>query len=265
MNEHNPYCLITGASSGIGLELAHLFAKDRINLILVARSTDKLTALSSTITSKYPVIVYTITKDLSQPDSADQLFQQLKEKNISVSYLVNNAGFGDYGPFLTTSPDKEEQMLQLNIVTLYKLCKLFAPEMAKNGKGRILNISSVAAFMPGPYMAVYFASKAFVLSLSEALSFELKTHNLSVTTLCPGPTETGFAATANAQDTKSFQMFPLATGKKVAQFAYRGMMKGRRTIVYGFSNRLLVFICRLMPRRIVLWLSGIIMKPEKTR
>ena len=184
--------LITGASGGIGLELCQLFAQDGYQLILVARESEKLEKLSNQLAQKFKIHSTPIALDLSSPGAPKELFQKVSEKGLTVDALANNAGFGLFGPFKETPLQQELQMIQVNIVTLTELTKYFLPGMLKNKDGKILNVASTAAFQPGPFMAVYFATKAYVLSLSEAMAEEVRGTNVHVSVLCPGPTATGF-------------------------------------------------------------------------
>src|SRR5450759_4294399 len=190
----NRTALITGSSSGIGLELARIHAENGGNLVLVARSKNKLDELKEELENKYNVQVYTIGKDLSLPDSARDVYAELGQQNISVDYLINNAGFGDFGFFAESDWNKQEKMINLNITALAHLTRLFLPDMIKRGDGKILNLASTASFQPGPAMSVYFATKAFVLSFSEAVNNEVRDKGVTVTALCPGSTESGFHA-----------------------------------------------------------------------
>ena len=254
--------LITGASGGIGYELARIFATRGYNLIIVARSADKLHALASELLHT-GADVKVITTDLSLPNAAQTLHNQLKQQGLHVDILINNAGFGLYGDFSETPWERELQMLNLNIVALTELTKLYVNDMKKQQFGKILNVASVAAFMPGPYMAVYFASKAYVLSFSEALAAELKGTGVTVTALCPGPTRTGFETTANASDSGLFEKMPQASALEVAEYAYKSLMKGKQVAVYGILNKLNVLMVRLLPKKLFLLSIIWLMKPKK--
>lgn len=240
--------LITGASGGIGLELAELFARDGHDLVLVARSEDKLDSLALQFAVKYKVYTKVIALDLSQPDAPEKLFGSLKLHDLKVNVLVNNAGFGNYGAFRESDLQKELDMMQLNMVSLTHLCKLFLWQLPKGEPGKILNVSSTAAFPPGPYMAVYYASKAYVQSFSEALAKELEDENVTVTALCPGPTDTGFKAEANLEGSGLFSKQFVADAHSVAKAGYKGMMAGEVVVVPGLQNKLTVLSTRLVPR-----------------
>ena len=192
--------LITGASTGIGKELAKEFAKDKIDLVLVARSEDVLTKNAKELEHKYGIKAYVLAKDLSEPESAEKLNENTKEAGLHIDYLVNNAGFGDHGYFVESNLSKQQDIINLNILALTKLTHLYAQNMVAKKSGTILNIASTAAFQPGPLMSVYFATKHYVLAFSEALTEELKQHNVKVCTLCPGPTESSFFKLAEMSD-----------------------------------------------------------------
>ncbi len=243
--------LITGASSGIGLELARVFAADGIDVILSARSEDKLHDLAEEVREKYGVRAEVIVADLSVPGEAEKVYDRVREMGWDVDYLVNNAGFGVYGFYAETDWLAEADMLQVNIVALTHLTKLFLPDLIDRGRGRILNVASTAAFQPGPRMAVYFATKAYVLSLSDAIANELKGTGVSVTALCPGATETGFQRAAGATGSRLFDMRGLPTGADVAKYGYRAMQKGKRVAIHGLMSKILAFTVRLLPRRLV--------------
>ncbi len=241
--------LITGASSGIGRAMAFLFAKDNIGLVITARNEEALLTLQKEITSQYTIPVKVIACDLSENGAAHALHQNILSEGIAIDYLINNAGFGDTGWFDQTQWKKNEQMIQLNITALTALCRCFVPEMKERQFGRILNMASTAAFQPGPTMAVYFATKSYVLHFSEAINSELKGTGVSVTALCPGPTETNFANAAGFKDDGIFdkkQKFPSA--EEVAIFGYQAMMNQKSVVVHGLKNYILANSGRLFPR-----------------
>ena len=248
----NKTALITGASNGIGLELARIHARQGDNLVLVARNKKKLDELKVEIEKQYQVSVHTIGKDLSEKDAALSVFDELKRNGIEVEYLVNNAGFGQLGEFATNSWEKEEQMIQLNITALTHFTKLFLPAMLERGSGKIMNVGSVASFMPGPLMAVYYATKAYVLSFSEAINAEVRGKGVTVTALCPGPTASGFQDAADMKGIKLLETFKMPSSGVVANYGYRAMMKGRAVAIHGFMNRLMVASLRVSPRSLVL-------------
>lgn len=258
--------LITGASSGIGYELTKLFARDGFDLVLVARNEARLKRIADALAGTFNVSVTVIPKDLSRPDSATELYREVKGKGIEVEILVNNAGFNVYGPFFKTSSQDQLQMMQVNIVTLTQLTKLFLPAMLKRSSGKILNVASIAGFTPGPYSAVYCASKAYVLSLSEAIAEEVRGTGVSVTTLCPGPTKTQFARRAHMTNTRIFQG-QLSSAVEVAAAGYKALVEGRTIVIVGLANKLLIFSLRFSPRNLIrriakALLSITVSKPE---
>lgn len=247
----NQYALITGASSGIGYELARVFARDHFNLVLVARSQDKLARVADELRQEFGIAIKIITLDLALPTSPIEIFQAIDQEAIAIDVLVNNAGFATYGLFAETDLSAELQMLQVNIVALTHLTKLFVREMVKRKVGKILNIASTAAFQPGPLMAVYYASKAYVLSFSEALANELQGSGVTVTTLCPGPTASGFQKRAHMEKSKLVSNQKIMDAAIVAQVGYRGLMQGQTVVVPGWKNQLLAASVRFMPRNTV--------------
>ena len=247
----NKTVLITGPTSGIGYELAKCFARDGYGLVLVARSGDRLSLLKDEFEKKYGVFVKTIEKDLSKPDAPKEIFQELKKDAHPIDILVNNAGFGNYGTFYNTDLQAELQMIQLNMTSLTHLTKLFLTDMVKNTWGRILNVASTAAFQPGPLMAVYYASKAYVLSFSEALASELEGTGVTVTALCPGPTRTDFQKRAEIEGTRLVNGGLMMDSVIVAKEGYLGLMKGKTVVIPGFKNKAIAFLVRFTPRNLV--------------
>ena len=245
--------LITGATTGIGYELAKLFAKDKYELIIIARNETKLSETASSLIKDYNVNVKFISKDLSVPDSAKEIFDELKKENISIDILVNNAGFGDQGAFADSDMKNDIDMISLNITSLVILNRLFLDDMLKRNSGKILNVASTAAFQSGPFMAVYYATKAFVLSFSEAVSEELTGTNVTVSCLCPGPTETEFQNRAGIKKTKMMnrKKFTVMSAAEVALTGYKEMMKGKRNIIPGFANKAGAIFVKLLPRKII--------------
>ncbi|MDP9360653.1 MAG: SDR family oxidoreductase [Acidobacteriota bacterium] len=243
--------LITGASSGIGLDLARLFAGDGYNVVLVARSEAKLREIAAGIEKKSGVVANVIVADLAQPNAAQRIVDELSTRRITIDVLVNNAGLGLGGPFIKTDLTKELEMIQVNVVALTQLTKLLLPPMVARGSGRILNVASTAAFQPGPLMAVYYATKAYVLSFSEAIADELRDSGVTVTALCPGPTETGFAAAAQMDDSRLFNMTKPARSDAVARAGYEAMKRGKRIVIPGMRNRIMAQSVRVSPRRMV--------------
>lgn len=253
VTETKQYALISGASGGIGLELAKIIAADGYNLILVARRENMLKEIATDIMNKHKVRVEIVAVDLAQISEVEKLIQTIKSNAWKVEILVNNAGIGDALRFDIADAQKINQMIQLNIMGLTMLSRAVLPEMVSDRKGKILNVASVAAFMPGPYMAVYYATKAYVLSFTEALAAELKPFGIKVSTLCPGPVYTGFEASAAEGGLKLFQKFkPLVSyPDKVAAYGYKSLKKGRVVAIYGIAFKLNVFILRFTPRFLV--------------
>jgi len=240
--------LITGATSGIGKSLAYFFAKGYIDLVLVGRRELLLKELKEDLEKHYKIQVHTLKVDLSEKNASETIIAYTQQNNIFIEYLVNNAGFGDYGFFIDTNWQKEQQMIQVNITALTALTKYYAKEMAKKQYGRIMNIASTAAFQPGPLMAVYYATKHYVLAFSEAIANELSDKKVTVTALCPGPTVSEFQSTANAQKSKLFNDKKLPTADEVARFGYKAMMRGKRVAIHGGVNKLLALGVRFLPR-----------------
>jgi short-subunit dehydrogenase len=248
MAEARGFALITGASGGIGLEFARVFAREGWNLVLVARDDDKLARISYECGLRHGVQVRTIAKDLAQPGAAEAVFAAVGAEKIAVEALVNNAGFATYGLFKDTSLETERQEIFLNVVTLTELTKLFLKPMLLQGRGRVLNVASTAAFVPGPLMAVYYATKAYVLSFSEALSNELEGTGVSLTCLCPGATESGFQARAQMEGSRLFKGRKLPSAASVAEAGYHALLAGRRLEIPGAVNRIGAFAPRIFPR-----------------
>lgn len=244
--------LVTGASLGFGVEFARNFAKDGIHLVLVARSADKLNALAEELRQQYQIDVLVMVKDLSKMDEVQNIYDTLQSKGIHIDYLVNNAGFGDFAHFINADYAKLENMIDLNIKSLTKLSHLFVKPMVAKGAGRIMNVASTAAFQPGPNMAVYFATKAYVLSLGEAIGNELEGTGVTITTLCPGASETGFQSAADLHESKLVKGKKLPTAKEVADYGYQQMMKGSHTVIPGFMNWMNAQAARFLPRQWVL-------------
>lgn len=246
-----PLALVTGASGGIGLELARIFAREGHDLVLVARSLPQLERIAAELSARYGVGAEVIQTDLSDPASPRQLFEGLSTRAVVVDVLINNAGFGLAGRFDQTDGTRELDMIQVNVAALTELTKLFLPGMIQRGHGRIMNVASTAAFQPGPLMAVYYATKAYVLSFTQAVAEEVRDTGVRLTALCPGPTHTGFANVADMQGTRLFNS-PLTMGaSEVAEYGYRAMMRGDRVAIPGVFNRLGAFATRLAPRRVL--------------
>lgn len=253
------YALVTGASSGIGFELSRLFAKDKINLVIVARNKEKLEELKKDLEQNFQINAVVIQKDLSGINSAEEVFNEIESLNITIKYLINNAGAGDYGNFASADIKRQEEIINLNILSLVKLTRLFLPKLSQIEKSRILNIASVAGFLPGPMMSVYFATKAFVISFSQSISYELSGKNPTVTCFCPSATKTNFENAANAQRAVLFQS-AAANVESVAKTGYKAMMKGQDIVIYGFTNRIFLFLADLLPWRVQAFFSSMITK-----
>jgi len=240
--------LITGASGGIGLELARLFAAAKHDLVLVARSEDKLASVSADLARAHGVQARPLPADLADPIAPPRIFAALDEQNITIDVLVNNAGFGAHGKFDEIPYDVAARMIQVNIAALTHLTRLFLPGMLARRSGRILNVASTAAYVPGPFMAVYYASKAFVLSFTEALAEETQGAGVTVTALVPGATATDFAATAGSQNSRLFRPGVVMDAAAVARVGYDGLMAGKRVVVAGARNKVTALSTRVAPR-----------------
>ncbi|MFN3605021.1 MAG: SDR family NAD(P)-dependent oxidoreductase [Leptonema sp. (in: bacteria)] len=249
------YTLITGASSGIGKELAMVFAENHYNLVLVARNEEKLNVLKKDLLSKYEVDIRTYGIDLSLKDSAEKLYKFLKKENLNIQILINNAGFGTTGGFLTNQLEQEIEEIQVNVISLVKLTHYIGNEMLKDSTNqpkyfyKILNVGSTAGFQPGPFMNIYYSTKAFVLFFSEALFEELKEKNIFVSVLCPGPVKTNFFERANMQN--KITKLPMLNPKDLAIYTYKKLMQHKIIIIPGIQNRLGVFFVRITPRSII--------------
>jgi len=241
--------LITGSSSGIGLELAKIFAKNGHNLVLVARSENTLNELKKRFEEEHGIQVKVIVQDLKYYNAPTAIYDAVKLAGINVNILVNNAGFGTHGKFSGTDVETELEMIQVNITALTHLTKMFLPEMLEHNSGRILNVASTAAFQPGPMMAVYFATKAYVLSFSEALAEELHDTRIKVTALCPGPVKTNFHIAAKIEHENLFKNRP--TAKEVAEYGYDALVKGKRVAIHGFRNKIMAQATKFVPRSTV--------------
>jgi len=243
--------LVTGTSAGIGWELAKEFANAGYNLVLLARSKEKLDKLAEEIKNSNNVDVLVMPKDLLASNSPQEIYDELKEQDITINSLVNNAGFGNYGNFAKADIKKELASIQLNVVALTELTWLFMQDMLEQNQGEILNVASTAAFFSGPYMAVYYATKNYVLAFSEALSQELKGTGVVVSTLCPGPTYSDFQATANMENSKLVKGKKMMTSAEVAKIGYKGLKAKRAIVVPGLMNKVQILAPRFMPRRIM--------------
>jgi short-subunit dehydrogenase len=255
--------LVTGASSGIGLELAKLFASDGYHVVLVARSVDALQALAKELEARTGAVATVLVRDLADPGAPPELLKRLEADGIDVDVLVNNAGYGTYGRFAETDTVKELGMIQLNVTALTHLTKLFLGGMLRRRRGAILNVASTAAFQPGPLMAVYYATKAYVLSFSEALANELQGTGVTVTTLCPGPTLTGFQSVARMEGVRLVKSPLVLDAAAVARAGYEGMRRGKTIVIPGLGNKLLAQSIRFTPRALVTRIVRALQEPSR--
>ena len=242
--------LVTGSTSGIGKAFAEKLALEGCKLVLVSRDAAKLSEQAAYLISKYNIEVSCIPLDLTLPGAAQEIFNTVRELGLSVQILISNAGFNEAGKFLDTDIQKERAMIQLHAIFTTELMKLFVPDMVSNGYGRILNLGSTGSFMPVPYDAVYAATKAYILSVSKAINAELKGSGVSITTLCPGATNTKFAEKAGLENTMLFQLFVMEPAS-VAEIGYKALMKGKTTVIAGMYNKLLVLTSKIVPASIL--------------
>jgi short-subunit dehydrogenase len=256
MNDHNGYTLITGGTEGIGLELAKLFARDQHNLIIVARDKDKLRKIKKSIEKDYDIKVEVLSVDLSVNKSCEEIYNFVEENKLTVDNLINNAGIGSFGFFYESDIEKKEKLIQINITSVTNLTHFFLGRMVERKGGGILNVASTAAFVAGPKMSTYYASKAYVLSLTEAIYEEVKGYGIKVSCLCPGAVKTSFQSKAGivkSDKAKALLMSP----EEVARIAYRDFNKGKVIIVPGIKNKMLVlgnkFLSRSFGRKMVLY------------
>lgn len=246
MAEHT--ALITGASAGLGEQFAELFARDRFDVVLVARSADRLEKLAARLREKYSIEAHVLPADLTDPAAPQNIFDTCTARGWKIDHLVNNAGFGSQGSFVEQELAREAEMVEVNCTALLKLSHLYARAMKTRGFGRIMNIASTAGFQPGPFMATYFATKAFVVSFTEALAHELRGSGVTVTAHCPGATATEFAVRAGNDKTKLFQRSGVARASDVAAHGYRAMMRGDAVAIHGAANQFGVAMVRFSPR-----------------
>jgi len=256
------YAVVTGATSGIGLEFARLFAADGVSLVLVARGKAELEQVAKELQEGFSVDVHILSKDLSKIENAESVYEYTTTNKLPVQYLINNAGFGDYGQFIDGSWQKELDMINLNVVALTYLTKVYGAEFVKQGGGHIVNVASTAAFAPGPLMAVFYATKSYVLHFSEAVATEVRKHGVRVTALCPGPTASKFQEAAAMSQSKLVQGKRLPTAAQVARFGYKAMRRGKVVAVHGAGNKLGTYAIRLLPRRTV---RAIVHQSQKSR
>jgi hypothetical protein len=243
--------LITGASGGIGYELAKLFAKDHYDLVLVARSGDKLNQVAGELRQQFGVTVKTVALDLASAPGGKILFDHLEGEKVAVDVLVNNAGFGVFGEFAGMAEEEILGQIHLNVAALTHLTRLFLPGMLARRSGKIMNVASTAAFQPGPLMAVYYATKAYVLSFSEALANEVAGSRVVVSCFCPGATNTGFQKRAGMENSRLFKKIGAMNAEAVARDGYRGLMAGKTVVISGMQNWLVAESVRFAPRKLV--------------
>ncbi|HKW13797.1 MAG TPA: SDR family oxidoreductase [Candidatus Krumholzibacteria bacterium] len=246
-----PIALVTGASLGLGAEFARLLASEGYDLVLTARNGERLATLKKEIENLHGVDAHVVVADLADPRAPAAIHDHVRSRGIKIDVLVNNAGFGMYGKFQESNWQTEMEMVQVNIIALMHLTKLFVRDMVTEERGRIVNVASTAAFQAGPMQAVYYASKAFVLSFSEAIGNELKGTGVTVTALCPGPTPTGFQERANVGNLRGLRLMMRVSPEAVVRAGYNGMKHGRPVVVPGPLNNIHVFLLRLVPRRLV--------------
>jgi len=256
--------LVTGASSGIGAELARIHAEHGGDLIVVARRQDRLEALKTELEAAHGVTVHVLPKDLTQAEAPKQVYDEVRSLGVTVDCLVNNAGFGYRGFFHNQDWATNEAMIKLNILALAALARLFLPDMVVRHSGRILNVGSMAGFLPGPLNSIYYATKAFVISFSEAIANELAGTGVTVTALCPGPTESEFTRTAQMSDVNLART--LASARQVAEAGYEAMLRGKTVIVPGLANKVTIHgLLRLSPRRLSTRISRILMEKRERK
>jgi len=249
MTLNGPLALITGASSGIGKALAENFAEHGYDVILSARSVAKMEAHAAELGDRFGVAAHVIAADLESPAGPAELHAEIRRRGLMLNALVNNAGYGTFGEFKHMTLESQLGMMQLNMTSLVALAHLFLPDLVARRSGRIMNVASTAAFQPGPLMAVYYATKAYVLSFSEALAEELRGTGVTVTALCPGPTATGFSARAHMQDSGLFKgLLAVSDARSVARAGYEGFRAGKRIVIPGLLNKMSAQSSRLTPR-----------------
>jgi len=245
--------LITGASSGIGMDLARLMAAD-FDLIITARNQSELEKLARELEAQHGNHVHVIAADLARPEAPKEVFAEIERRGLRIDMLINNAGFGIYGDFANSDLQRDLEMVEVNISAVTALTRFALPGMLERGRGRIMNVASTAGFQPGPLMAVYYATKAYVIMFSEAVANELKGSGVTVTCLCPGPTATQFADRANMEKSRLFRMGAMRS-MDVARAGYKAMMAGKTVMIPGLMNRTLAFSVRLSPRKLVTAIS----------
>jgi len=249
MSQKFKTALITGATSGIGLAFAEILAKRGTNLVMVARNNEKLHNLKKELELKFKIEVEVLRFDLTDPEAVSEIIDLLEKKEKRIDLLINNAGFGLYGKYLDLDLEQEVKMINLNILALVKFTKLLLAKMVKRKSGSIINVASVAAFQPGPLMAVYYASKAFVLNFTEAIAEEMSDSGVKIMALCPGATASGFQSVSGMGESKVVKGKRLPSAEKVANFALNSLEKGKVVAIHGFTNRLLIFLERFLTRK----------------
>jgi uncharacterized protein len=255
MDSRSQIAVITGASGGLGYEFAKLFARDHYDLVLVARSGDKLKQVAAELQTSFQVNVKTVALDLAAQNGARILFDHLAGESVTVDVLVNNAGFGAFGEFARMAEDEIMGQIHLNIAALTQLTRLVLPAMLARRSGKIMNVASTAAFQPGPLMAVYYATKAYVLSFSEALANEISGTGVVVSCFCPGATDTGFQKRAGIENSRLFKKIGAMNVETVARDGYRGLIAGNTLVFSGVQNRLVAESVRFAPRKLVTAIS----------
>jgi short-subunit dehydrogenase len=258
----NKQALITGASSGIGLELARIFAGEGFDLVLSARREERLMNLKQELEKEHSIHVHIFAADLSKPDAPDALFQFCENQDLQIEILINNAGIGDYGFFSEAEWSKTSSMIDLNVKSLTHLTHLFLPGMIERKAGKIMNVASTASFQPGPLMSVYYATKHYVLAFSEAIANEVAEYGITITALCPGPTQSEFQETANMEKSKLMDRFPMPSSAEVAQYGFKALQNGKRVAIYGTANQFMTYIIKFFPRS---WVTAIVRKIQERK
>lgn len=248
--------IITGASSGIGFALANIFARHEHGLVLVARNPERLQRAKAKLENRYGIMAHAISADLTKPVAPTEIFQAIQSAGVQIDVLVNNAGFAEYGAFHETDRQRELDIIALNVTALTELTHMFLQPMIRRRAGKVLNVASTAAFQPGPLMAVYYASKSYVLSFSEAIRNELGPLGIDVTALCPGPTETEFFEKQPTLLESRLLLAGTMSAEEVAEIGYEGLMRGKAIVIPGARNKVLAWSTRLAPRSLVVKISG---------
>ena len=256
--------LITGASSGIGLEFAKIHASKGGDLILVARRKELLESIKTDLEKEFSVQVHLIIKDLSDVNAAEDIFKEVQEKKLNVDYLINNAGFGGYGYFDDQPLEECISMINVNVTALVSLTRLFLKQMIEKNEGKILNIASMAGFISGSHHAIYYATKAFVISFSEAIAEELLDTNVTVTVLCPGATQTNFFNVAGMKTARTLKM-SFHSARDVSLVGYSAMIKGDVMVIPGIANKVFLFFLRFLPRVIIRKISQFVLGKENRK